>query len=296
MAPRKIMIGHSITCLARRCSIREVGRRLRRSLGNFTPGECADPFEINTFNNDAASLDDPHIPFSGQNQSGGVVGGFFGVQKQWGSWVLGLEGSVDYAHISNSTSGGFTQTTALAVVDEGNGPSGGRLTEKSTTIGQFTSTIDTIGAVNAKVGYAFSPNWMIYGTGGMAFAHEKNSFSFSNSLFQLDCDTADATECDIRTGFVDPGNNFDGFTRFANSSFAGSGGTTMFGWTAGAGIDYKWQLDPGSALVFGIDYKHYGFGHHTLSVAGPDGGTFSVDSTQDIDVIKGRISYLFSIH
>src|SRR5215472_5901678 len=44
---------------------------------------------------------------SGGNQSGGVVGGFFGVQKQWGSWVLGLEGSVDYAHITSSSNPGF---------------------------------------------------------------------------------------------------------------------------------------------------------------------------------------------
>src|SRR5262249_622021 len=176
-------------------------------------------------------------------------------------------------------------------------PNQGRFTAKSTTIGQFNSTIDEIAAVNARIGYAFSPNWLVYGTGGMAFAHEKNSFSFSNDLFHFNCNTSSRTDCDVRNLFV--GRNADaddGFIRFASSSFNGSGGTTMSGWTAGPGIDYKWQLDPGSAVVFGVDYKHYGFGHHTLSIAGTDGRTFSVNATQDIDVIKGRISYLFSIH
>ncbi|HYQ07947.1 MAG TPA: hypothetical protein VER26_13355, partial [Xanthobacteraceae bacterium] len=169
----------------------------------------------------------------------------------------------------------------------------------------FNSTIDEIGAVNAKVGYAWSPNWMIYGTAGMAFAHEKNNISISQSLFHLECDTNDTISagvfsCDARTGFFGPPSAFDdaadGLVRTAANSFVGSGGTTLFGWTAGAGIDYKWQLDPGSAIIFGIDYKHYGFGNHTFTVADNNGGSFSFNASQDIDVIKGRISYLFSIH
>ena len=141
---------------------------------------------------------------------------------------------------------------------------------------------------------------MIYGTGGMAFAHENNNISVSQSLFHLDCDTEVTTVCDARTGFAAPGSpaadGGDGVIRTAAASFGGAGGTTLFGWTAGAGIDYKWQLDQGSAIIFGIDYKHYGFGNHTFTVAGNNGGSFSFNSSQDIDVVKGRISYLFSIH
>ena len=237
---------------------------------------------------------------SGGNQSGGVVGGFFGVQKQWGSWVLGMEGSVDYAHITSSSNPGFLTSTVTHTPEFiGASPNTGTFTQATNAV-NFNSTINTIGAVNAKVGYAWSPNWMIYGTGGMAFAHEKNNISISQSLFHLDCDTADTTVCDARTGSFafenDAVEDGSGVIRTAFANFGGTGGTSLFGWTAGAGIDYKWQLDPGSAIIFGIDYKHYGFGNHTFTVAGNNGGSFSFNSSQDIDVVKGRISYLFSIH
>jgi hypothetical protein len=107
--------------------------------------------------------------------------------------------------------------------------------------------------------------------------------------------------CDARTGSFafenDAVEDGSGVIRTAFANFGGTGGTSLFGWTAGAGIDYKWQLDPGSAIIFGIDYKHYGFGNHTFTVANNNGGnSFSFNSSQDIDVVKGRISYLFSIH
>jgi outer membrane immunogenic protein len=270
-----------------------------------TPGGANGPYyndcehhEFKDFQHDFDSLSLPNLATSGHNQSGGVVGGFFGVQKQWGSWVLGFEGSVDYAHITSSQS--VFATSSVSVNDCGEcTASEGRFTRATNAV-SFTSTIDEIGAVNAKVGYAWSPNWLIYGTGGMAFAHEKNSVSIGQSLFHLDCDTGDANECDARNGSFNPatdGGTFDGFTAFASQSFAGSGGTTLFGWTAGAGIDYKWQIDAGSAWVFGIDYKHYGFPNHTFTMANNNnGGSFSFNASENIDVIKGRISYLFSIH
>src|SRR6516162_8673037 len=109
---------------------------------------------------------------SGGNQSGGVVGGFFGVQKQWGSWVLGMEGSVDYANITSSSQPGFLSSTVSHTF--ATPPNEGTFTQATNAV-NFNSRIDTIGAVNAKVGWAWSPNWMVYGTGGMAFAHERNN-------------------------------------------------------------------------------------------------------------------------
>ena len=74
----------------------------------------------------------------------------------------------------------------------------------------------------------------------------------------------------------------------------------MFGWTVGAGLDYKWQIDQNSAWVFGVQYLHYQFGEHTLTLADNlfgSGDALSIsNTTQTIDVVKGRISYLFSIH
>jgi hypothetical protein len=70
----------------------------------------------------------------------------------------------------------------------------------------------------------------------------------------------------------------------------------MFGWAAGAGIDWKWRLDAGSALVFGVEYLHYGFPEQTITLADNNGASFAFTAKENVDVVKGRVSYLFSIH
>src|SRR5262249_45059938 len=63
-------------------------------------------------------------------------------------------------------------------------------------------------------------------------------------------------------------------------------------------IDYKYEIDPGSAVVLGVKYLHYGFGNNTLTLADNfgTGTSFAINTKQDVDTITGRISYLFSIH
>lgn len=137
-----------------------------------------------------------------------------------------------------------------------------------------------------KVGWAFSPNWMIYATGGAAWAHTENdgsalqqdTFTFFNST---NCSGAG---CSLT------------FTPL-NAKF--TGGATVFGYAVGGGLDYKWQLDPGSAVVLGIQYLHYGFGNNALVLADNQfgsGDSFGINAKESVDVIKGRISYFFSIH
>jgi outer membrane immunogenic protein len=215
----------------------------------------------------------PNATIGSVSQSGWLAGGFVGAQKQWGSWVLGIEADFDGADIKGST----TATATLL---------SGEVNQQHT----INSKIDELGTVRGKVGWAWSPNWMIYATGGMAFAHVKTDFSASQSL---------------------EGIPFFGID-FVNEQLIGgissSAGTTMFGWTVGAGLDYKWQLDQGSAIIFGVEYLHYQFEEHSIAFGGPQNlgsfgtdfnipGTFTIgNATQTIDTIKGRISYLFSIH
>ncbi len=70
----------------------------------------------------------------------------------------------------------------------------------------------------------------------------------------------------------------------------------MFGWALGGGVDWKLQLDAGSALVFGVEYLHYGFPEQTINLSDNAGGTFAFRAKESVDTVKGRISYLFSIH
>jgi opacity protein-like surface antigen len=124
------------------------------------------------------------------------------------------------------------------------------------------SKIDGLGSVRSKTGWAFAPNWLAYWTSGVAYAHVKYNASIS------DTETYDAT----RGGFT---NNF-------------VGGASRLGWTLGAGLDWKWPVDAGSAWVFGLEYLHYGFPAHTVSVTDNLGAGTSLDlnSKLSMDTIK----------
>jgi outer membrane immunogenic protein len=196
-----------------------------------------------------------------------LYGGFAGVQKQWGNWVLGLEASFDGADITGTS----TSTVVRSFYDECDGD----CFSKSRTA-SITSKIDELGYVGGKVGWAFSPNWLIYGTGGMAFAHVEDTVTASTTFTYLDC----SSDCSYTT------------------ALSPSGGESIFGWAAGAGLDWKWQIDPGSAVILGVEYLHYQF--DTNSIALPDqfglGFTGGLNTKESVDTIKGRISWLFSIH
>jgi outer membrane immunogenic protein len=211
------------------------------------------------------------------SQKGWLFGGFFGAQKQWGSWVLGIEGDIDAADMKGSVAGAssFQAGTASVPADLFNGDEFLRLNHSVS----LESKIDTLASVRGKVGFVPAPNWLIYGTGGAAFAHVKNSLTDSQSLQYADDGEGCAVMC----------------VRAANS-FTASAGTTMFGWAAGAGVDWKLPVDAGSAWVFGVEYLHYGFPEQTITFSGSNGGSFSFTGKDNVDTVKGRISYLFSIH
>jgi outer membrane immunogenic protein len=79
----------------------------------------------------------------GFDTSGGMVGGTVGYNWQFGTWVLGLEGDIDWANIKGSKS------TVLCP--------GGCSTENT-----------WLGTARGRLGYAFD-RWMPYVTGGAAF-------------------------------------------------------------------------------------------------------------------------------
>jgi outer membrane immunogenic protein len=81
------------------------------------------------------------------NVSGGMVGGTIGYNWQHGSWVLGLEGDLDWANISSSG------TSILC-------PAG------------CASENTWLGTARGRLGYAFD-RWMPYVTAGAAFGDVK---------------------------------------------------------------------------------------------------------------------------
>ena len=121
-----------------------------------------------------------------------------------------------------------------------------------------TTKIEELSSVRGKVGFIAMPNWLLDGTGGIAFASTSNSVTLTQQI-------AGGTT-----------------TNFSSSNVG-----TMLGWTAGVGID--WKLSPD--WVLGVLYQHYEFPKNTLSF---NGGTVGFSGgEQSVDTIKGRLSYHF---
>jgi outer membrane immunogenic protein len=116
----------------------------------------------------------PFPTISSVNQSGWLAGGHAGVQKQWGSWVLGLETEVDWADINGTTTATGTQSFSP--------PGTGSKTLTLALSESINSKVDELAYAGPKVGWAFSPNWMIYVTGGAAWAHKEDTASENATL------------------------------------------------------------------------------------------------------------------
>ncbi len=135
----------------------------------------------------------------------------------------------------------------------------------------MTSRIEELGSVRGKIGLAASPSWMLYGTGGPAWAHVTRTLNITQTV-------------------VNPGNDSPTVSR--TNTFSSSTGETRLGFAVGAGID--WKLSPN--LVLGALYLHYEFPKGTVTFA--DGST-SVGfgtSRQSADAITGRLSWMVPIH
>jgi len=234
----------------------------------------------------------PDLAIPSTKQNGWLFGGFFGAQRQWGSWVLGIEGDVDGANIK----GAGSSTASLNLGSLTFGPFPASPSVPVTCPGpcatlnrdlSIDSKVDMLASLRGKVGWSFSPDWLIYGTGGAAFAHVETTITSTQSA-AVNPFLANLVIINFGPWRFAPG--------ATSSPLNASGGTTMFGWATGAGVDWKLPLDAGSALVFGVEYLHYGFPEQTITISNKAGGSFAFNAKEHVDTVKGRISYLFSIH
>jgi hypothetical protein len=84
-----------------------------------------------------------------------LFGGFFGAQKQWDNWVLGIEGGIDDANIKGSGTSSAVSKPALMGVWGTN-----ELTYF--TLGHDVSIqtkVDMLASLRGKIGWAFAPGF-----------------------------------------------------------------------------------------------------------------------------------------
>jgi outer membrane immunogenic protein len=241
-----------------------------------TPIDCTGGIgtnpEFQAFNsrppNPAVALGDIH-------EHGGLIGYFYGWQKQFGSWVAGFEADADFANIKGSVNG--SNSSFFSSGDD---------SISKTNFASNDASVSWLASARFKAGYVPTPDWLIYGTAGLGIAHIKETVGQSASVTFCDGGVI-ASGCNTKGSLLITGTTSNVFT----------GNDTLLGWAAGAGIDWKYRGAGGSAWVFGVEYLHYGFPTHTITLSGGPAGnpTMSIGVHEEIDVIKARISYFWPL-
>jgi outer membrane immunogenic protein len=137
---------------------------------------------------------------------GFLGGGQAGFNYQINQFVFGVEGDFSWSGIN----GGSTTGAIIGA------PVGAT----------FSSDIDWTSTVTGRLGIAFD-RWMIYGKGGVAFAHDRYNTNFYT--FPLSTEVSD----------------------------------TRIGWTAGAGVEYAFAPNWSAKL----EYNYMDFGNRSVSFA-----------------------------
>jgi outer membrane immunogenic protein len=181
--------------------------------------------------------------FGRATRSSGVVGVHAGYNFQVApSWLIGLEGDWDWTNL---------RRTSAAPLTFGGVPFG-------VANVQLNDRTEWLASLRGRLGYV-AGDWLLYGTGGVAFAH----------------------------------NRYDGFVQINVPGVQNpySFERTTTGWVAGAGVEWKLAAN----WLLRAEYLHYGFKGETFGFTstGFFGTAFISHGRNDIDVVRGGISYKF---
>jgi outer membrane immunogenic protein len=168
------------------------------------------------------------------NRSGFIGGGQIGYNWQISSaWLVGFED--DIQGISGNGNGTLGNSTPV-----GAGGFFGNPDVVTTSIAS-TNKLDYLGTVRGRLGYLFTPAFLVYGTGGLAYGGVKASTTITQS------------------------NNDCSFTPVACIQSATSAGgavsQTRAGWTAGAGLEWLFTRQWSAK----VEYLHYDLGSVTFA-------------------------------
>jgi opacity protein-like surface antigen len=193
-------------------------------------------------------------PLHAPRLKGAVFGGHAGYNWQWGQrGVVGLE--IDYS----STRLRETQTASGPhdVIGTRNDP------PEEPDTRTLKAKLDRLASVRARVGFLVGPDFLLYGTAGVASGHANFTDTFVvHSVFNGTSDVSTAT---------------------------GRASANQFGWAAGAGGEWKlWS----SGLMLRVEYLHYDFGRTFLAFDGIRNDTMHLDKLTT-NVVRGGISYKF---
>jgi outer membrane immunogenic protein len=199
-----------------------------------------------------------------QGWFGGVTAGYNWQPTQ--QWVIGVEGDFDWSGEKASDSSSSSTSTLLgfpAGFCDAHGPC--TETTMTTTANEWRKS--WFATLRARAGFLIDPTWLVYGTGGLAFADTKFSTSSSTT-----------TTITGAGGLVEPG-----FPVTVSSAFSES--QDRVGFAVGGGVEklltQNWSVK--------AEYLFLDFGKHTfLSGTGDD---TTINLTENI--VRAGVDYHF---
>jgi outer membrane immunogenic protein len=177
---------------------------------------------------------------SNSNNGGGMFGGQVGCQYQTGGFVLGLEGDFDGVNLKRSFVAGAGALFPFVPGDT------------------VAFKNDWQASIRGRLGYAWD-RWLLYATGGVAFADVKAAVSL------------------VPTANAGP--------------FVASVSNTATGGTVGLGVEYA-ILDN---LSLGVEYRYSSFGHQHLAVGTVNGTTIALTANPSLSTneVTARLNWHF---
>jgi outer membrane immunogenic protein len=202
---------------------------------------------------------------------GGVTAGYNWQTSQ--QWVIGVEADFDWSGEKASDSAS-SSTSAISPIGTGlcdlHAPC--TVTTMTTTANQWQKA--WFATLRARAGYLIDPTWMLYGTGGLAFAGTKFSTSSSTT----------STLTDSVGDIVNPADPFLIGTP-STSSAAFSQTEDRVGFAVGAGVEKLVSQD----WSVKAEYLFMDFGKHTFLAGTGDDTTITLTE----NVVRVGVDYHF---
>lgn len=199
-------------------------------------------------------------PFEGsissKSGSGVTFGGTLGYNQQIGNFVAGIEGDYSFLNLSQTSRVAYSR------------PSGSPSSPATYNVdGSVRSSIDSYGTVRGRIGYLVTPELLVYGTGGVAFADVKTRANVSEGVTML---------------------NSNQTTTFGE--YAGQRSAFKTGFAYGGGLEYKidkaWSVKVEAlrvqlpkSTVFAGNETDFGYGFRKIK--------------NDFTVVKAGLNYQF---
>jgi outer membrane immunogenic protein len=195
----------------------------------------------------------------GPRNSGAEVGGQIGCNRQWGSYVLGVEADLNWSSLRNTIDASFAAF-----------PSANPAFTISPETESLSTRLDWFSTIRARGGFAWD-RWLVFATGGLAIGN----FQSSSSIVYGTTGTSPV---------------------FSGAAHLGSSSITRLGLAVGGGLEYafanNWSLKA-EYLYLDFGSWSYASGLTVPAIAIPAGYSWTTNVTAREHIARVGINYRF---